>query len=227
MTFNCKNGPLHKHSTVHESKLCWGIIKPPAPPVPVAPPVRMVTESQLAYIEKLDGDLTYAYKLTLQEASAYIDKLKKEKASKPVTTDPRLDLLKGMIDMIPDGYYAVSPEAGVATTFIRLKRPSSKHDRFQGSLKVQTQHGPRLEVAAALWSSGKWSIYRSSVVESLMLLVSDYRSSALRYAQEIGKCCRCNSPLTDERSRHYGIGPECEKHRPWVIEYVDSLHASH
>ena len=33
--------------------------------------------------------------------------------------------------------------------------------------------------------------------------------NALLYATELGRCSRCDSPLTDEESRATGMGPVC------------------
>jgi hypothetical protein len=205
----------------------------PAP----TPAGNLVTERQLDYIAKLGGDLTYARKLTRGEASRYIDRLKSgappASRSTPVTTppavepkrgDPRLDLIKGMVDLIPSGYYAVEKEEGDKTVFMRVSRPKADaRTRFAGSVKIQTQHGPALENALVLWPSGNWSVYDQRAVEPMLLLVADHHGAGMRYAAKIGHCMCCNADLTDERSRWYGIGPECEK-KPqyaWVIPLVD------
>lgn len=227
MSFICKNGSTHSHQTVIESKICWGILRPPAPPTPV---VDLITKRQRDYIEVLGGDLTYAAKLNKAEASDYISKLRMIPKPMPVpeekkrVTDPRLDMLKGLIDMIPTGYYAVTPQSGAHIDFLRLSRPKvTARTQFRGSLKIQTQHGPSLDLAAVLWQSGNWSIYKNTVIDMLMLLVTDHHTAAMRYAKEIGTCMRCNAELTDDRSRHYGIGPECETKMGWgwVIPVTD------
>ena len=230
----CTNGKTHTHETVLESKICYGLIKPPIPavrPHEIHSAGFGITTRQLEYIKILNGDLAMAACFTLAQASKYIDNLKRG-ARSPVSTppwsppapvkkptDPRLDLVKGLIEMIPDGYFATQLEEGAPVTFIRLSRP--KRNKLAGATKFQTQHGPSLETEAVLWPSANWSIYRPRIVDELMLLVADYRNAARRYSHLIGKCCRCNSPLTDERSRHYGIGPICDGIWEWVITMVD------
>lgn len=229
MSFTCKNhGVIHRHDTIVQSKICWGILPPPTP---IAPPPSLVTDRQIQYIRDLGGDALYAAKLTREQASDYISKLK----LKPQTpkekrvSDPRLDLIKGMIDLIPEGYYAVQEESGARIDFVRLSRPKpNARTRYAGCTKFQTQHGPQLDDAAVIWPSGNWSIWKNSITDMLMLLVADHHSAAMRYAREIGRCMRCNAELTDDRSRHYGIGPDCEHKNGWgwVIPTVDEKNSA-
>jgi hypothetical protein len=191
-----------------------------------------LSKPQYDYISDLGGNLDYAKTLTYSQASAYIVSLKGRKMSTPATppppkpVDPRLALIGGLLASVPDGYFAVQDHEGGQVTFMRLSTPPN--GKFRGSRKLQTAHGSayglKLVDTSALWPSGKWSFYKrdeGTVIEWLMMLVADHQTAALRYAQKIGKCCRCNASLTDERSRHYGIGPECEKHWPWVLTRVD------
>ena len=231
MAYICKNGPQHHHQTAYQGRVCWGLAAPSRPFYPATPSfspvVEMATPPQVNYLVDLGCDRVEARAMTKAEATSQIDRLKAQRAREKRmeaaarTPDPRLELLKGMIDLLPDGYFAVQKEEGATVTFLRISRP--KKNQYAGSIKVQTQHGPRFEVAAAYWTATKtFSVYSHSVIEPMMLVVTDYKSAALRYARIIEKCCRCNSPLTDTRSRHYGIGPECEQHWPWVIEEVDA-----
>lgn len=143
------------------------------------------------------------------------------RAAEPLT-DPKTNMIKGLIDSLPDGYYAAQLAEGEPVTFMRVSRP--KRGTFSGTVKVQTIHGENLMNAWVLWPSGKVSIYsrdREGIKDALLLLLTDYRNAALRYAQLIGKCCRCNMRLTDDHSRHYGIGPICDKIWEWIIVLVD------
>jgi hypothetical protein len=193
----------------------------------------MVTERQIYYVGLLHGDQEKAAHMTRKEASAYIDQLKKggtvtTPASAPevprekTDAEKRQDMLSVLLKSIPEGYFATQLEDGAKVNYLRISRPKRNH--FAGSIKVQTQHGPRLENAAAFWPSGKVSVYDHRVIDMLMLLVTDYQGCMMRYARLLKHCCRCNAELTDERSQHYGIGPECEKILPWVIESIDERH---
>lgn len=240
----CKNGPEHTHQTVEESRRCWASrytsMAPAAPvaafpaPTPLAPSpvpayttVRRITSDQLAYIRNLGGDTVWAAKLTLFEASQYIDRLKAEQTeqrSKRVT-DPRMKLIEGMIDMIPEGYYATAADGeGAHVDFVRITRVTKPTRKYPvGTLKIQTQHSDLWQVALVHWPSGYWSIYKPSVIPMVLLVIADYKTCARRYAIELQSCMRCNKQLTDDRSRHYLVGPECENkhHFTWPIAYAD------
>lgn len=246
----CQNGQPHTHTSVLESKVCWGVLPPSALPrtsafvsgpsvlPPVSAPLR-VTERQLAYIESLGGAgaRQAATHLDRKAASALIDELKKKPKEAPVAAppaapapqrpvDPRHEMIAGLLPMVRDGYYAVQEYDGGHVDFLRISRP--KKNKFATAIKVQTVHGNPMSVklsdaVAALWPSGTLSMYNRSgrIEDMLLLLVADSQNAARLYAQKMEHCCRCNASLTDDRSRHYGIGPECEKHWPHIIEIVD------
>ncbi len=257
-TILCTNGGTqHTHSSVMESKVCYGLITSPAStpavsPAPSRPSAlvvpsdtfRPVSPRQLAYIADLGGEACAkaAKYLDRKSASALIDELlhpNKEATvtQQPVTpaparrepkpVPPSHAMIAGLLPMVPDGYYAVHEYDGGNVEFMRISRP--KKNKYATSIKVQTVMGSWMNVRvksepdAALWPSGILSVYDRSgrTEDKLLLLVADYNGARRRYAQKIGKCCRCNASLTDKRSRHYGIGPECEKHWPEVLEQVD------
>lgn len=241
-SIRCRNGSLHTHSSVTESKVCWGLIARPTPQ-PVYAPVILVplaTGAQLDFVDVLKGDRKYASNLSKKDCSTYISDLKSGKI-KPMTTTPaapavpsddefsrastrkttKTDMILGLISMVPDGYFAVQREEGEVTRFMRVKRVTS--GKMKGCLKVQTQHGPRLENAWAVWPDGHVSILKYDIEDSILLLIADYQGAMKRYAEELQHCMRCNFDLTDPRSRHYGVGPECETKMGmlWVVEQAD------
>lgn len=124
-----------------------------------------------------------------------------------------------LLERVPDGRYAVQMDENDAPTFLRVVRP--KNGQWKDCLKVQTQHAERYEEAWVKWSDGQIGVFKVSVEDYIDLLVCDYRGAARRYAKIKQRCARCNIELTDERSRHYGIGPECEKYWSWMITQVD------
>lgn len=245
----CRNGTEHAHSNIAEGRACW--TGPPVSPAATSTPATRPYEThtttwrdspisprQLDYIVRiLGGDLVAAEVMTQGVASKYIDRLKGVKpVSSPTpplvaepawsppppvkkVTDPRLEMVRGLIGGVPDGYFATQSEAGAKINFVRLSHP--KRNKFAGGLKIQTQHADSLETEAVLWPSGSWSVYRSSIIDILLLLVTDHRTAALRYGRESKRCTRCNTSLTDGYSLHYGIGPICDKIWPWVIDMVD------
>lgn len=231
MTFICNNhGYAHTHELAIEGRICYGLAPAPVRPTPAPPVADKASAKQVIYIRDLGGDMEAARAMTRSEASHYIERLKKGHKSMPQaaqtrtaaqTYDARLDMLKVLIASVPDGYFAVQAEEGAHTDFLRISRPKEHAKNFGGAIKVQTQHSDVLKTAMAFWPSGQVSVYKNSAIGMLMLLVVDWRGAALRYAKEIGRCCRCNAQLTDDRSRHYGIGPECEQHWPEIIDMVD------
>jgi hypothetical protein len=179
-----------------------------------------ITKRQLWKVEDLNGDLTYAHKLSKKEAIVYIDSLINRpvpapEPPAPVPTrrkpvDPRLPMIETMLNGVPDGYYAAVPTGDVShVEYLMISRPN--RGRYAGAIKIQTQHSDAWKEALIRWPSGVWSAYRPSSIETLMLVVADKNTCAMRYAIEMQRCQVCNKKLTDDRSRHYLIGPECEK----------------
>lgn len=234
----CKNkGYEHTHATVVESKICWGLL-PPLVHRPLPPSVRHATPRQVSYAVNLGGVKSLVERMTLEQASEYIDGLKKGKIMEPtspsiprptpypapvrrsrVEDDPRVSMIEAMIAGVPSGYFAVTPSGDSEVTFMRLSRPT--RGKFAGTVKLQTQHSDNLVIKATRWPSGRWWLANTDIIELFLLLIADYQGAALRYSQLIHNCCICNKSLTDSRSRHYGIGPDCETRAPWVIAWVD------
>ena len=132
-----------------------------------------------------------------------------------------------LLDMLPDGYYAWTPALDAEVTFLRVKRwaPTAKN-RWAGATLIQTQHSDELLPAWVRWPSGRISRYRNGRdgldIETVINgLIVDHRRAAQLYAKLKGNCCICNKQLTDPRSRHYGIGPDCEKTHQSFIAAVD------
>lgn len=125
---------------------------------------------------------------------------------------PFMDLLK----KVPQGYFAVREEEGSPITFLRVSVPA--RGKMVGRIKVQTQHGANLDTKWILEPDGTINIFSGTIEETMLLLITNYRESAMLYAQELGRCARCNVELTVERSRWLTVGPECEKYWPWALE---------
>lgn len=234
---NCRNREswpnTHAHNTVDEVRRCWlspaapvAASSPPPPTVPVIPPVvthppgtRMISPGQKKYINDLGS--RWEVQWTYAEASAHISSILGRPKVDKMETDPRLKMIEGMIDMIPDGYYATAKDEGGHVDFLRISRPT--RGRFAGTVKIQTEHSEQWRERMVRWASGKWSVYDSSVIEPLMLVIADHKTCARRYSIELQSCCVCNKLLTDDRSRHYLIGPICDKKDAWqyMIEWVD------
>jgi hypothetical protein len=229
MKLTCKRCNM-EHETAEEVLVCHGLATPYVPRQKIEP----ATQRQLDYIKDLGGNVERARQMTKKNASEYIDQLKREKASNvvsinsaasaPTPAPPATIVPLQLLQMVPDGYYAWQPDSETKLTFVRIKRPTS--GKMKGSLKIQSQHGPDLVNRFVIWPSGQVGIYNRGYagidIEQVLLgIIVDYKACAFKYAEKMHRCFRCNLELTDPRSRHYRVGPECERHVPWAISERD------
>ncbi|MFD5451621.1 MULTISPECIES: DUF6011 domain-containing protein [Streptomyces] len=137
-------------------------------------------------------------------------------------TDAQFGVPRAMVDLVENGYYAVREAEHSDWVFLRVSRPDS--GQHKDHIKIQSQHGERLKLVCLVLppeSSVGYSVINGQVKDLIITLVVNPKMAAVQYGREVGQCCRCGKPLTDNRSRHYGIGPECEKYWPDIIELVD------
>jgi hypothetical protein len=103
---------------------------------------------------------------------------------------------------VPDGYYAMDPDGLHRDPGLRFYRVSTPRTRggigTQGWRKVQIQAGPNWHPVGRLMRDAVLSHLRGHVDEA-----------SKRYADELGRCNRCNLELTDAESRAAGRGPIC------------------
>lgn len=130
---------------------------------------------------------------------------------------------EAMVLAIREGRFAV--DVGKAghqkVIFLRITKPTK--GQFKDCFKVQTQHSETLKLAAVRYPSGRWNIltdYKADLDLALRMIVVNPLDAAMLYATELERCARCGVELTDERSRYYCIGPECEKHWPDFLTKV-------
>lgn len=224
MTYVCPNRAIgqHTHELVYEAHQCLARITRPHEvhqPLGVRP-----TKRQLKYIRDLGGDPSKIK--TFAQASTEIDRLKNGTAvtqthnRQPAPPNPKLQMIDSLIDLVPDGYYAVQPDEATPLTFVRINRPV--RGKYNGAIKLQTQHSDLWMNRAIKWPSGWW-VGGEFILDVMLLLVCDPKAAAHTYASKIGSCQKCNKTLTDERSRWYGIGPDCGPRYPEIYEYVDSV----
>lgn len=180
------------------------------------------TQPQFDYVVDLGGDPMLAIKYTVKGASLYIERLKRDRKKASVISDaPNRKQTKIPLEMlhaVPDGYYASQQDSTRPHTFFRVSRPKSGN--YKGALKIQTQHGPELNLALTIYPGDRVYWSNLAVEDDLLLVVVDPNGCAIAYNEQIGNCMRCNTELTDERSRWFGIGPECEKHWPQMIDLI-------
>jgi hypothetical protein len=227
-SIRCQNG--HTHDSVQAVREC---VNQPGPATDhdkrTQVTVRLATEKQLKFIGDLGGDVHHAADLSIAEASAYIAELKAQRAA--VASEAKrhnaslragslaytdesnpVHQMLALVDAVPDGYYAVRADDEAPIRFLRLS--TGKRDQYKGWRKVQTIHGPNLDIAWTRRPDGSMRSYKSGIEDDLLLLIANYQAAALRYAKEIGKCARCNTRLTSEW-RKVGVGPECVKMPGW------------
>ncbi len=226
------DGP-HQHSSVYEAKVCQGIIRPlyvPPPPVSYTPPAPAFvppSRAQLNYVRDLGGDVAHARTLeggVGKSCSVYISQLVADKRGSRVN-DRKEWIPTGILGLIPDGRYAWRPDESVPFVFIRVSRP--KTGQYRGTTKVQTKHSDAYSLALVEWKPGEQTKYRPvgyaenvDLIEALKGIWIDKDEARYQYALHYTECGICGKSLTDERSRWYGIGPDCETRNEHVIEYV-------
>ena len=224
---NCQRGdtqqcmsitPHGSHQNPVTGLTCTGYT-PPVAPVMSEPDAgwrsKWVTKPQRELVKKLGGDVgrTFRAGQTRGTVSDYINELK---AGTATVTDPmkapnrtKTSIPMDFLMAVPDGYYASRPDSDHEYTFFRVSHPKS--GQFKDAMKIQTQHGPDLHLFMVIWPSGSLTVYDKRWEDDFLLVTVDTNGCALAYARKLKHCCRCNTELTDPRSRWYGIGPDCEK----------------
>lgn len=129
-----------------------------------------------------------------------------------------------MVEGMRKGRYAVEvhmPGEPVDWVFFWVNRPQSGPK--EGQIIIKTQHGENYSPFLTILPSGRTTVVRTDLKhdQALLIACADPVSSAINYGRELGCCSSCGKELTDERSRYYSIGPECEKRWPEVIVQVD------
>jgi len=131
---------------------------------------------------------------------------------------------RAMVEHMREGRYAVEiklPGKPTDWVFIRVSRPT--HGQKKGCLVLQTQHSDYYKMLLQVYPSGHiyTAQYNEKLDMALMMVAADPFTAAINYGRELGCCSRCARKLTDERSRYYSIGPECEKYWPEIINYLN------
>jgi hypothetical protein len=100
---------------------------------------------------------------------------------------------------IAQGHYATKSLSGNNDyDFWRVDRPTE--GQYAGKAFVKRIVGGKPEMSVSRTT-------KFAVLEQILSEGADV--CAKRYADELGRCSRCNRTLTDETSRMYGQGPEC------------------
>lgn len=105
---------------------------------------------------------------------------------------------------IPDGYYAMREEKDPA--HIKFFRVST----FKRTLPGQARANRKVQVVIG---GDRYKAMNQAACRIILREIREagYAKAGKLYADEIGRCCRCNLLLTDEESRARGMGPTCAR----------------
>lgn len=219
------------HPTANDARLCQtGQLKTQLAPVVIFTGEPTPSEAQLRYIKDLGGDVAHASTLSRRAASDLIGQLKAsnraaqavKKAAKVIDTSLVPAIL---LEMVPEGNYAVRAREGEPYVFLRITRPTT--GQYSGYTKIQTRHGDNLKLRLLIEPSGHQKLIGSPFIQNrridwfVKLLLGEYRTAAIAFGRYLEQCSNCGATLTDARSRHYAVGPECEKSRGDIIAEVE------
>lgn len=158
-----------------------------------------------------------------------IANVRQEVASKPRPNDWQSTVPRAMVENMREGRYAASPtgeEDYDHHVFLRVWRPKS--GKKKDCLILRTQHSDSYRDFITIYPSGSvWFAKNSTALDmALLKICANPFGTAMRYAELKNVCCRCGKQLTDERSRWYGIGPECKEYFPEIINEVNDTKGS-
>ena len=189
---------------------------------------RKPTANQLSYIK----DLAYKKGIsgltepeTFSAASRAIDYLKGQPDAKnPERPGPVISYMA--TNLIKDGRYAVrTDDDNKQHVFVRVSRP--KTGQYRGMLMVQTQHSDQYIRRLVMSTVTHKTMYQytrpiqgQGLADIISAIIVDPQQAAFDYAVAKSQCSRCGRELTDDRSSYLGIGPECEKHAPEYVTWV-------
>lgn len=215
MAFICRNGPEHRHDTVEQGRLCWD--------------GKLYSNGQWS-----PDPVTATSPVDASAAPGVTPPPTPPPAAVPYAMQPGTSVPLPMLEATPNGYYAVRLDENDPYHFLRINRPQPRkgvRTKWVGCIVVQSQHSDNLKhilmyapLDARPLDKSEWLwVFRPDWEKYIILAMVDVLGAGRAYAKELKQCCICGRALTDERSRHYGIGPECEKGHPDIIEYVDGL----
>jgi hypothetical protein len=202
MSIKCGRGN-HTHESVQEVRACYNGQTVASTPRQYTGK-DAATAPQIKFLNSLRATLglpPFTGEISKRECSRAIDDHKIDVAALPKTAAPvrRVDGGTVNVPAIPPGHYAIDSLTGNNDTdFFRVDRPTE--GRWAGRTFTKRVIGGKPD-----------SPVRGKTAHAALeaILAADPAKAAKRYADEIGRCSRCNRHLTDETSRQFGMGPEC------------------
>lgn len=185
------------------------------------------SKKQLWKIKELSKQKHYLVNtkpLTAGDASDLITQLIKMET--PTMNETPLIPLN-MLRMIRFGRYAVPNNDQTEMIFLRVAETKGKNSILPvGSVKVQTKHAETWQDRLVVKPDGK--VYRQDhslikgmkLADILIAVLSDQTTAAMEYAIRKDECARCGVELTDDKSRFFGLGPDCQKDWPHMVGMV-------
>ena len=143
----------------------------------------------------------------------------------PEPAKPKTKVPLNMLKSAGTGYFAVRLDGNQVHTFFRLNEikeiKNVKRKLPIGTFTVETLHGDRRKWVLTIFPGGVVKEYDLSREKELLMVCVDPNGGRIEYGIQIGACGICGKTLTDDRSRWYGIGPDCEKRNGHIISIVD------
>lgn len=185
------------------------------------PQVTHASDNQVEYIMDLLKRRVWPHSHTEQDlramerrqASKLIDALKQAPLKQaPLTPGTAKDSLERYKD-VPAGRYAVLKTHPMVDgrddddwTFVQVDKP--KDGRWVGYIFVKLLYG-------APGDFQKVRASKSQAADLLAKIAKDPAKASADFGKHVGQCGVCRSPLTNEESRAYGIGPICRGKMGW------------
>ncbi len=235
------------HEKAAEARVCAGLTSTPTvAPAPVrteptaSQPMSTGGRSQVIHRDSppTDPQLDKARRLGINLNRAWkrgplgdeIDRVIAEREGRRVTQSvpepPKTKVPLDMLQKVGDGYFAVRLDANRPHTFFRLNliKPIKNTRRKLpiGTFTVETLHGDNRRWMLTIFPDGRVREYDLAKEDELLMVCVDPNGGRIEYGIQIGSCGVCGKTLTDERSRWYGIGPDCEKRNGHLISIVEN-----
>lgn len=146
--------------------------------------------------------------------------------AQPAPADDQVEYLEyNVLNMIPDGRYAVTSDDGKQTVFMRLvtHKPTSRgSERRRVQQKSSDKWLTRQTYSKSGHNFGINRIHGTVIADLLTQIMMDKAGCSDRYGDRYSECVRCGRELTDDKSRYYRLGSECISYRPDLVDYVDN-----
>jgi len=184
-------------------------------------PLREIAAEQGARLRALQDGVptTRKSRLSAERHAAVVERCQRAMASTPATAvrhtpapvvyatppaDRRAEMtaLDAMAAALPLGRYALPRRAeagaGQSVYFFQV-------EPFRGGQRIVMLTG-----GVGAFQRHPMSLpYQRRALEQI---ARDPRAAAVRFGHETSTCARCGSPLTNDKSRARGLGPDCAKH---------------